>query len=173
MKNLKKVIKLVGVLIEGCVFRRRKGRIAYPVITIFKRKRLKMEILLWIAGIFGVIWLVGAYLTNKNVSRYSYAINSAVNFMDSGNYKDTEIYKSRLNALKEQGWSETSLNLLTEIRTLMVREHGVNASFFSRPDVTNLEHLFLMKYAVAHGYAEQFQNSMVLGKQIEDMLAGR
>lgn len=129
-----------------------------------------MEIVLIIVGIVVALWLFGAYTLNKKFQRYSRAIHIVINFMDSSNYKKTPIYKARMEALEQQGWTTTCFNLIQEMRFGMIRDLDVSASFFSRPDVLNLEHLFIMKYAVAHGYAEEFQQDMVEGKALEDLM---
>jgi hypothetical protein len=133
-----------------------------------------METFFIIIGVVVVgIWLLGAISLNRNVSRYRNTLQLVINTMDEPNYKDTEIYKERVAALKEQGWVETSLNLMQDLRTLTTQEFNVVPAFFKRDDVLNIEYLFIMKYAVAHGYADEFQRSMVLGKKIEKMMEGK
>lgn len=128
------------------------------------------EVVLVIAGIVVAVWLVRAYVTNKNVARYRNALQAVVESMDNSNYKDTPIYKVRMEALEQQGWTETSFNLLNDLRTFMIQEYSVSQSFFSRPDVYNIEYLFIMKYAVVHEYTEEFQHEMVMGKFATELL---
>lgn len=125
-----------------------------------------MEVLLVIVGIIGVIFLLGLYGINKDVARYRDAINQTIDFFDSKDYKQTEIYKVRMEALKELGWTEVSLNLLEEIRMLMITAYKVHPEFFLKKEVNDLEHLFLMKYAIVHGCVDDYQRNIALGKTI-------
>lgn len=133
-----------------------------------------METLFTIIGVVAVgIFILGFFGIKKNVNRYRNLLQTVMNQMDERGYKNSNIYKERMEAIKEQGLSESMLNVMTHIRELVMRDFNVAPSFFSNPDVLNIQNLFMMKYAIAHGYGDEFQRSMVLGKEIEDIMASK
>ncbi len=133
-----------------------------------------METVFIIIGVvIAGIWIYGTTSIKRKVNSYRNALQHGMNAMDSSSYKETTIYKDRISALEEQGFPITIQNFFTDMREAFRKEYNVIPEFFKRDDVLNIEYLFVMKYAIVHGYADEFQETMVIGKVVEDMMAGR
>lgn len=130
-----------------------------------------MEVIIWVATIVVIILLIGNYMVRKRENLYRKGLSTAMESMDAYNYKDSQIYKNRVDVIEENGLAAALMNVITENRIVLMEYTSIHAAtFFLRPLVKDAEAIFLIKYAVAHGYGDEFQELSKYGKFIDDMV---
>jgi len=129
-----------------------------------------MEVLAFVGGVVVfsyLIWFIG-YV--KKGHRYINLLNQLAEQFDTYEYKSSEIYKERLKYIEEVGLSKAISDLIFEIRLTVANHYNMSPRDFNGNAIKNAENQYIMRYVIAHGKSDEFQNIMTIGKEISDFM---
>jgi hypothetical protein len=128
-----------------------------------------MEFLAYVgigAIILYVLWFI-SYV--KKGSSYINLLNDFANEFDLYQYRNSDVYQKRVDYIKEKGLPTVVNEILTHARVIAAQKFQMNLNDFGGQAIRNAENQFVMRYAIAHGAAEEFQDIMTMGAEFEKL----
>lgn len=122
-----------------------------------------MEIVWSIVGILGILFLIGNLMVRGKIKRYKQALSDAIEMLDTQEYKQSNSYKERIKIIEENGITASINDFMSKLRIKVMQEYKIAPDFFKNTSVQEAEIQFMMKYALVHGYADEFQRNIEMG----------
>lgn len=130
-----------------------------------------MEVLLIIGGIIFGFYVIQVLILSNKVTRYKNILNQVADIFEAKEYKNSEIYKKRMDYIEEVGLPTALVDLINDTRSLAIQKLRMNPyDFGNNESILLTEDKFAMRYAFVHGKAEEFKETLEMGRELQKFM---